>query len=75
MDKTQPQVNEDILPVDEPGTVREGEGISDWMMIGEEYALAAEIDLKVRKLESISIKLHTSTTTIKVCAIVSSSST
>ena len=29
--------------MDKPTVVLEGEGMSDWMMVGEEYALAAEI--------------------------------
>jgi Reverse transcriptase (RNA-dependent DNA polymerase) len=39
---TQPQDNEDI-PVEKPSTVLKGEGPSDWMMVGEEYAMVADI--------------------------------
>jgi Reverse transcriptase (RNA-dependent DNA polymerase) len=46
---TQPQDNEDI-PVEESETVLEGEGLSDWMMVVDEYALAAEIS-KAEALE------------------------
>ena len=39
---TKPPINNHI-PAEEPGTVLEGEGLSDWMMVVEEYALAAKI--------------------------------
>ncbi|KAF8799487.1 hypothetical protein BYT27DRAFT_7075854, partial [Phlegmacium glaucopus] len=42
---TEPPQEHDILPVEEPSTVLEGEGLSDWMMVADftdEYALAAE---------------------------------
>ena len=46
---TQPPADKNI-PEDEPGTVLEGEGISDWMMVGEEHALAAKTS-KTKALE------------------------
>jgi hypothetical protein len=53
---TQPQGNEDI-PVEELKTVFEGEGLSDWIMVVDEYALAAEISeakaLKPRNLAKV----------------------
>ena len=50
---TQPQVNEDI-PVAEPGTVLEGEGLSDWMMVGEEYVMVADIsDIKALEPQNL----------------------
>ena len=39
---TQPPADENI-PEDEPGTVLLGEGISDWMMVGEGHVLAAKM--------------------------------
>jgi hypothetical protein len=37
-----PQVDENI-PIDKSDAVIEGEGLSEWMMVVEEYALAAEV--------------------------------